>query len=837
MNSVAIILLLCAILNFALALYVVSRRHSTQLHFIFFVVVIAIGMWNLTNFGVSLEATEAWVTLAGRLAYACGTLVAICFLVFTWFFPENCDKSRNIPARVVVLCAGGITFALCLTDLVQRGILFTENGKQPIFGPAYPLQVLVVMTCVLWGSFNLYRSRMITPSGKERMQLNYILTGFSCAFCIAIVGQFALPLFKLPSGWYLVFGSVSALTFTSMTTYAVVRYRLLDIGVAFRKVLIHALTGGILIVVMLTPFMLEHLLDGLDRPTLTFIVLLITVVIVYRLTSLERWVTEFVDRRIFRGRYDHETALIKFSQHFRTLHSHEDIATIIAREIPIILQSAGGSVYLHNKQDHSCRMTACDRFAAEEIIDHFDNEHPLVTELQLHDVILVREEIMYGFTFVRQRQEVLDLFQQTKSEVAVLLGRPGKLFGVLFLGEKTEDNAYTTDDLDLLHALVGQVETALENTRLYEEILTSKQQYETILGHMQRGVISVDSNMEVVTLNHCAAEVLGYANPASTPRNLEELSKDFGEIVRKTFESGRNQSPFELKLRRNGNAIPCECETSVLADSRNSLSGVVLVFQDLTERKKFEEEVRRMDRLASVGTLAAGIAHEIKNPLVSIQTFTQLLPERYKDASFRENFGGVVHNEIQRINRLIHSLLDFARPKKAETGELYLPDIIDRAATLLENQLERAEIQLNVRMPEDLPPITADPEQLYQVIFNLLQNAMQAIDGEERQITVSAERIRDWFGPSGRNVVLLKVKDTGQGIAKKELENIFDPFYSTKENGSGLGLSICHSILEEHHASIDVQSVLGKGTTFNIKLPAAAPAKKRETVMQLAEKG
>ena len=835
MNPVTIILALCALANFVLVIYVLGRRHTKPLHFAFAGIVASISLWNFSQLGITLFEEGATLLLLGRLTFAFSVLIGVTYVIFTWCFPEIYHKK---PPKWVALCfflIASVFFGLSFTDLIQDTVEYTTQGKQPGFGKLHPPYMLFMLLAFAWGTANLISSRIRTASGRERMQVNYVLGGFILAFLTSYVGNFILPFLGISSDYYLVLSAVGSLIWVATATYAIVRYRLLDIGVAIRNVLIHGVTAGILIVAIAAPFVLDRVLIPIHGPPQMLLVIFAAAILAYMMPNLHRRVTHFVDHRIFRGRYDHETALIKFSQSFRSLQPREEIAGIMAREIPIILQSSGASVYLWEMRGSGYRLIARNHLGNDQAPPRIDSAHSLGQELRQHGGCLIREDIAYAVTRVRDKAAILEAFDQVGAQVVVLLGAEASPAGLLFIGEKTKDNVYTTDDLQLLHALVSQVETALDNARLYEEILASQRQYKTILGHMQRGVLSVNSDLEIVTLNQCAAEILGLKNPEAAPKMLEDISPAFAGVVRKTLESGRNQSPFEITLRHKGRTFPCECETSVLSDSQHRVTGAVLVFQDLTERKRFEEEVRRMDRLASVGTLAAGIAHEIKNPLVSIQTFAQLLPERHKDTEFRENFGGVVRQEIQRINKLIQSLLDFARPKRAMPGPVHIREIAERAGTLLENQLRRAHTELEIDVPDDLPTVTADAEQLYQVVFNLIQNAMQAMDGPSGRITVTARPDKNRTGQNGSGMILLQVKDTGRGIEKKDLEHIFDPFYSTKENGSGLGLSICHGIIEEHNARIEVQSTLGEGTTFSIRIPSDITKKTNRREMTMAQ--
>ncbi|MFW6367513.1 MAG: two-component system sensor histidine kinase NtrB, partial [bacterium] len=311
-------------------------------------------------------------------------------------------------------------------------------------------------------------------------------------------------------------------------------------------------------------------------------------------------------------------------------------------------------------------------------------------------------------------------------------------------------------------------------------------------------------------------------------RPVAELHPRFEGLLAETMREQTSLSAREEAIEIGGRQFPCECETSLLRDAKGAVSGAALVFQDLTERKQFEEEVRRVDRLASVGTLAAGLAHEIKNPLVAIQTFTQLLPERFDETAFRDRFTTVVGNEVSRINNLVHNMLDLARPRNEIPSEVQLHDVLDQVVALLHNQLVKHNITLHQHRSAHIPPVCCSMQQMHQVFLNLLQNALEAMteqDGGELTVSTAFENGRKRDNSTNcESCVRVVVQDTGCGMSKEQLQRIFDPFYSTKANGSGLGLSNCLSILKEQGATVSVDSTPGVGSVFTILIPLTPPS-------------
>jgi signal transduction histidine kinase len=234
--------------------------------------------------------------------------------------------------------------------------------------------------------------------------------------------------------------------------------------------------------------------------------------------------------------------------------------------------------------------------------------------------------------------------------------------------------------------------------------------------------------------------------------------------------------------------------------------------------KKSQTIIRRADRLASLGTLIASLAHEIRNPLVSIKTFTQLLPERIEDEEFRNYFLKVASGEIDRLTGLINELLGFARPSEPRLEGEDVNALIDKMEVLIATEARKKDVTLHKNYALNLPQVRIDAEQIKQVLLNILLNAIQAIRGEGR-IWIETRVVQVPLVEKPEPFIQIEVRDTGVGIPQENLERIFDPFFSTRPEGSGLGLAISHQIIHDHRGFITVESEVGKGTSFKIHLP------------------
>jgi two-component system sensor histidine kinase AtoS len=384
-------------------------------------------------------------------------------------------------------------------------------------------------------------------------------------------------------------------------------------------------------------------------------------------------------------------------------------------------------------------------------------------------------------------------------------------------------------------AQVFQQRRALEDAhgelrRRFDELEDVKGYTENILASLTNGIVTVDLDGRVVTVNPAAERLTGFFAGEVRGRYCTELfaqTPEIGEMLMETLASHEPIAGVTLALkRRSGAAPPVEVGTAPLKGAEGKDLGVVAVLRDLTRVQELEGQLRRSDRLAALGSLAAGLAHEIKNPLTSVLTFSRHVARRFDDPSFRERFQRVVPRELERINGILERLLELARPAPAAFTRIRLASLVDRAVELFANQIESSRVEVAREYARDLPPVAADEESLYRAVINLVGNALDAMpSGGTLALRVGWTAPSDAFraGRSGVRHAMIEVSDTGAGIRPEDAERLFNPFFTTKERGTGLGLAVTHKIVEDHGGVIDFHSVPGAGTTFRIVLPLAPP--------------
>lgn len=381
-------------------------------------------------------------------------------------------------------------------------------------------------------------------------------------------------------------------------------------------------------------------------------------------------------------------------------------------------------------------------------------------------------------------------------------------------------------------AQLYQQRAALEDVhgelqRRFEELADLKSYTESIIDSLTNGIVTIDLDGRVVRLNPAAELLTGFFAREAEGRFCTEVFShvpELGEILMETLTSRAPIMNVALTLRRRtGASFPIELSTAPLKGGDGKDFGAVVIFRDLTLVRQLEGQLRRSDRLAAVGTLAAGLAHEIKTPLTSVLTFSRHLLRRFEDERFRERFQSVVPRELERINEIVERLLELARPPRLSFGLVRLPGLLDRVIELYADQIESRRIAVFRQYARDVPPIQADEDALYRALVNVVTNALEAM-GNDGRLTLrlgwpEGGDVRPSWRRAFNRRLKIEIEDTGSGIAAAEADRLFNPFFTTKEHGTGLGLALTHKIVEDHGGSIDFRSVPGAGTTFRIVLP------------------
>jgi len=390
----------------------------------------------------------------------------------------------------------------------------------------------------------------------------------------------------------------------------------------------------------------------------------------------------------------------------------------------------------------------------------------------------------------------------------------GRWLGFLLVRKRYSTRRSYLNDYHFVNTIQTILTEEVANAVNISRLRNLKNFNETVLENINSGVLSTDNNGGVVFLNGKALEMLGetagmnlrfdelFTNPLSSGSLFDYLVNN--EIRSMSFEG--------TMMLPDGGRIPVRLNTSVVEIDDYHGTTIVAVFEDLTEQKAMEEELRRTDRLRSLGELSAGVAHEIRNPLTGIATTAQVLKERLSGRGKEIEYIDVILQEIKRLDDIINNLLIFARPLTPDPTEFSIVSVLNEALQLLREEAEDRKVDLRMESGLENDRCILDGDQIKQVALNLILNGLQAC-GSGGEVVVS---VRETRSPAR---IEIEFSDTGEGITAEAADKLYNPFFTTRSEGTGLGLSISRKIIESHGGSIRHESEPGKGTRFLVELP------------------
>lgn len=413
---------------------------------------------------------------------------------------------------------------------------------------------------------------------------------------------------------------------------------------------------------------------------------------------------------------------------------------------------------------------------------------------------------------------------RNRSFVYVPLKVRERVIGTLGADKLRSGNAISGSDIDSLQILANQASRVIENTRLYQEVVNERNFVEAIIRNMQNAVITVDRQGSITTMNAVARALLmpDSANGGGVemaPESRELLDEVVGEL----FEQGRYRD-YNRVFGEGGARRYLTIAGSVIRREGHTPAGLIVI-EDVTERKTLDDQVRRLERLASLGRFGASIAHEIRNPLTGVSLFLDNLHDQLAD---KPGVAALVEKalaEIERLETLTHDILVYTHPEPGDRQATHINDIVENVLTFVSPQCERSGVVLSSRLTGGIAPVYLNADRLRQAVLNLVINAIQAMPdggrlsvstGQVRRLPTSVAAPRR--GGAG-GWVKIRVQDSGPGIPAGEREAIFEPFYSTKNRGTGLGLATTHSIISAQDGIINVGGKVGTGAVFTIYLP------------------
>src|SRR5262245_5163688 len=419
--------------------------------------------------------------------------------------------------------------------------------------------------------------------------------------------------------------------------------------------------------------------------------------------------------------------------------------------------------------------------------------------------------------------------ERTQEVVAKPIAAPPLRRAANLAAKRREIEAETRTFVDRLaeaNRLLSETQSNLRRQILSvnQELLRLQELNASIFRDMGWGLIVLDRAGSVTQINPAALEILDVSEDEALGHAAGQVfCTEEGALLERALIG--ESPPYDVEVMvgtGGGREVPLLLRTSLLRDADGHAAGLVALFNDLTRLKRQDRDLRRIERLASLGELSAGMAHEIRNPLAGIGTTAELLAKRFAEGDPTRGLLSMIVDEVRRVNRLIEDLLRFARPAAPQFTSQSVHRILDRCVTLLSAKAQAKHLVIERRYGADTPPVDLDQGQMTQVFLNLVKNAIEASApfGTVTLVTELAEQAAgDGAREGRRHVARVRIIDRGPGIASDNLEKIWNPFFTTKSTGTGLGLPICQRIVTEHRGRISIASEEGSGAEVVVELP------------------
>ncbi len=803
-----------AFLYLGIGVFVVLRNGQMRRSFHFYLVCVAAFVVYLYSYTTKLDALD-WSVYC--LSVAAFLLLPALFVHFCLRFPVEpvAARSRSLLIYFPALVLGMVHILWMAGRLADFGLPRTAGSSQILDR----IQLGYFCIGLLAGGAILFRKRATSSDLTARQQMKWV--GYGTIAGVLPFGLiYVIPtLLGVRAGFAMEASMLSLGLIPLSFAYAVVHYRLLDVEVIVRKGAAYFLASSLL----LTMYLLFVLVLGRGLqwivPQANFLVIcLAALTIALLFAPLRTRIQARLDRLFYREQFDDRASLMEFA---RTLSSEISLAPLSRNILERISKT----------------------FQLEPVVLFLaDAMHPGF--FRLADALLI--EIPPSYPLCRQ-EELLEADDAASPDETGLEGRlhraspalrkmelhyfqdlnlRGRRIGLIGLGRLPQGRHFSSEDLDLLKALAGYAAIALENATLYRSVETKalelerlKNYTENIIESINVAVVALDLDGRISSCNRAFEELYEVQRDRIRGLPVESLvTEDVVAAIRKVtgaagwdIKSGANlfklylENPRGRKLIVNLSVIP-------LIDHTDLNSGCLIVMDDVTEKVHLEDQIMQVEKLSSIGLLAAGIAHEVNTPITGISSYTQMLLKDTPESDVRKPILEKIEKQTFRAAEIVNGLLNFARMNGSEFTDLDLNQLIRESLALLEHQLRQNHIKVETSLDEKIPQVFGNSGKLQQVFINLFLNARDAMasGGELRVRTAMNEKM-----------VVVDIEDTGVGISDENIKRIYDPFFTTKTTGkgTGLGLAVTYGIIQEHGGRIFVDSVPSHGTHFRLKLP------------------
>jgi PAS domain S-box-containing protein len=830
------ILLAVAVIHMLLGFTVLStnRQRRQNQQFLFFCLVVS--AWS----ALMTRATQAWsaesadflIRLTSYVAVFIPISMHLLFLAIESPYESLLSGLRR--GRWTILF-GQLVGLIAFTPFFMAGVIMPDPSipdaiPQPVYRPGSYVHSLYFALFLFWIVGHFFR-RLKRMEGMRRVEMEFSLLAIGLGVVAASTTNLLIPAIS-GSPYAQQFGPFGIILVDAVMAYGIATRRIMEVR--------HVLRAGTAYILLITYlclvytavwFGVRHLLSPFVAQAKDVAHVLAAFSLALSLAPMHGRIQHF-SRLLFVGLPTTDVAHTT-SRAVELVQSIGTVRTLLDRFHALIVKA------LDVPEVHIFLREEGDFLQVAPSVDHGTREPREPLRLRKGDPLVVCAENSADMVDVESIERMPPggrltpvawrLAELGFDALASIRGKES-LEGIVLLGSRSAGRVYGVLENKALRVALDHLAIALENARLYTEIQNSKIYNEILLDTLVSGVVAINTDGIVTRFNREAQRITGLSAERLTGAPVGVLPAGLARQAEETLKSGVGVRHAELNIAFvAGETIPIELASTVFHGHEGGVLGVMLLFNDLSVVKKLETQVRRTAHLASLGTLSAGMAHEIKNPLVTLKTFAQLLHQRYDDAEFRDTFSDLVGKEVSRIDGIVNQLLEFSRPAKARLSPISASEVLEHSLRLVDAPLKRSRIALSTQWSTEDDTISGDFALLEQAFINFFLNAIDAMKPggclkiETRVVSPTSPVTQTWSPLLAQRHLVVSIADTGSGIGPDVISQIFDPFFTTKSTGTGLGLSVAHGIIQEHNGMIDVESAVGKGTTFRIFFPAAGP--------------
>lgn len=448
---------------------------------------------------------------------------------------------------------------------------------------------------------------------------------------------------------------------------------------------------------------------------------------------------------------------------------------------------------------------------------YLSSESGMVLWLSSMGRILRRDKVEINLGHKDVLSQAVREMEVLQSIVSIPIICEGRLLCILNLDSKVTGEFFSNTELERIFVLSNYFGKAIQAIYNYHRVCCQKEYIQKILERMGNGVITVNDREEIIIFNPKAEEILKIRAADMIGKSAGSLPPVLVDLIKSTVRDKKTYRKHEVISEEDN--LYLEVDTYGLCDISGALIGGVVLLDDITTRKDLNREKEKGENLQVLNELVGRMAHELRNPIVAVRTFTQLMKDRYNDSEFQNFFYTTVTGEVEKLNNLIEKLIAFVHPIEYKFEMVDMGEVLDKCLESVLKGLRTAEFHIVKNYAPGIFKLQADKAQISKAFSYIFQNAFNAM-APGGALTIDIESL------SRGGVIKVSIKDTGKGIPKEDIDRVFDPFYTTPEKGVGLGLPLSQKIIEDHKGKVAINSVLNQGTTLTVLLPIAAQTRR-----------